>query len=209
MSHFRSHLRTRVGGGIAVGVLVAAAVLGMAGSASAHNYLVSSTPKAGATLTTLPAEFVITTNEPVLDLSGHGAGFALQVKDAAGKFYGDGCLTVSGPGMTEAGALGAAGKYTVIWQIVSADGHVVSDTYDFTWAPPASFTPSAGSTSAPNCDGKTGGSAAAPTTATPPAAQPRANVGLVFGIGGGVVGLGIILTVVLLVVGRTKRAPTP
>ena len=187
--------------------LVAASVLGLAAPALAHNYLVSSTPKSGETLTKLPERFTITTNEGLLDLSGHGAGFALQIKDASGRYYGDGCVTVDGPSMSVPAAIGAAGKYTAIWQIVSADGHVVSDQFPFTWAPSGSFTPSKSFTTAQNCGGKSGGTAASPTTGTTAAPQ-NASLGLVLGIGGGILGLGIILTVVLLLVGR-KRAPAP
>src|SRR5476651_2631157 len=109
---------------LALGSLVVlASVLGIASPAFAHNFLVSSTPAAGQTLTTLPSRFIITTNEGLLDLSGHGAGFAFDVEDAHHRFYGDGCVTVTGPSMSIAPAIGAAGKYRVVWQIVSADGH--------------------------------------------------------------------------------------
>lgn len=209
MTRIRRRQNPPIGAALAITALVAASVLGIASSASAHNYLVSSTPKSGSTLTTLPPEFVITTNEGLLDLSGHGAGFALQVKDSAGMFYGTGCLTVDGPAMSVPAALGAAGKYTVIWQVVSADGHVVSDTFPFTWAPPASFTPSKGVSTAPNCNGQTGGPAAQQTTTTQSIVQPKANLGLVLGIGGGIVGLGIVLTIVLLVAGRRRKPSTP
>ena len=118
---------------VAIGAaLVAASVLGLAGPASAHNFLVSSTPSAGKTLTALPDAFTITTNEGLLDLSGHGAGFAFDIEDSHGQFYGDGCVTVTGSSMSIDPTIGAAGKYRVLWQIVSADGHVVSNSYSFT-----------------------------------------------------------------------------
>jgi methionine-rich copper-binding protein CopC len=203
--------RTRVGVvlgglGLALGGLgvIAASVLGVAAPAFAHNYLVSSTPKSGQTLTALPARFVVTTNEGLLDLSGHGSGFALQIRDAAGKYYGDGCVTVNGPAMSVTAQIGAAGKYTALWQVVSADGHVVSDDFPFTWAPSGSFTPSAAHATPQNCGGKSGGAAAAtPTAASTP---QNASLGIVLGVGGGVVGLGIVLTVILLLVGRRRKA---
>lgn len=128
-------------------------VLGIAASAQAHNYLVSSTPKADETLTALPPSFVITTNDVLLNIDGKGAGFAIEVTDAAGKYYGDGCVSIEGPAMSMKSALGAAGKYRVTWQAVSTDGHTVSDVYDFTWQPPKSFAPAAGSLTAPDCNG--------------------------------------------------------
>lgn len=127
--------------------------LGAADSAMAHNYLVSSTPTAGETLTTLPSEFEITTNDVLLNIDGNGSGFALQVTDSAGRYYGDGCIRVTGPSMTTNAALGRAGTYTVTWQVVSTDSHIVSDAYTFTWKPPQGFTASAGSTRVPDCHG--------------------------------------------------------
>ena len=186
-----------------------ASVLGFASPAFAHNFLVSSTPAAGQTLTSLPSKFIITTNEGLLDLSGHGAGFAFDIEDANHQFYGDGCVSVDGPSMTIAPAIGAAGKYRVIWQIVSADGHIVSNEYSFTWAPTETFTPAVGSSHPQNCGGKSGGTAPPdPHLGVDTTRQPTANLGLVLGIGGGVVGLGVILTLVILLAGRRKK-PTP
>jgi methionine-rich copper-binding protein CopC len=191
---------------LAGGILVAASVLGLAGPAFAHNYLVSSTPSAGQTLTKLPSRFIITTNEGLLDLSGHAAGFAFDIEDASGKFYGNGCVTVTGPSMSIAPTIGAAGKYRVLWQIVSADGHVVSNEYSFTWKPSASFTPATGASHPQDCGGKSGGTAPPdPNLGQDAYAAPSANIGLVIGIGGGIVALGIALTIVLLVVGRKKK----
>lgn len=117
-------------------LVTAAAVLGgVALPAQAHNVLVASTPAAGETLTVLPAEFSITTNEPLLDTGGAGNSFALQVRDAGGLFYGDGCVTVVDATMSATAALGAAGAYTMLWQAVSADGHTVSGEIPFTWTP--------------------------------------------------------------------------
>ncbi|HEX4442372.1 MAG TPA: copper resistance CopC family protein [Galbitalea sp.] len=187
-------------------VLIAASVLGIAGPAFAHNYLVSSDPASGATLSTLPSRFIITTNEGLLDLSGHGAGFAFDVEDAHHRYYGNGCVTVTGPSMSIAPVIGAAGKYKVIWQIVSADGHIVSNEYNFTWKPSGAFTPAVGASHPQDCGGKSGGVAPPdPHLGTDAFAKPSANLGLVLGIGGGVVGLGVILTLILLLAGRKKK----
>lgn len=172
--------------------------LGIAASAQAHNYLVSSTPKAGETLTALPPSFVITTNDILLNIDGKGAGFAIEVTDAAGKYYGDGCVTIDGPAMSMKSALGAEGKYTVTWQAVSTDGHTVSDTYDFSWQPPSSFTPADGSTTAPDCNGTL--SPQAKTSAEQGSSTSRAAdsgaLGTVLWIGGAflAVALAVILT---------------
>lgn len=143
-----------------LGVFVAAAsLLGAPLAAQAHNYLVESTPSDGEVLTALPESFEITTNEALLESAGVG-GFALEIQDANGLFYGDGCVTVDGPTMEAAAAVGEAGDYTLIWQVVSADGHTVSDTIDFSWQPADTTAAVAeGSAEAPVCattEGETG-----------------------------------------------------
>jgi hypothetical protein len=188
--------------------IVAASVLGLAAPAWAHNYLVSSDPAAGQVLTKLPHRFIITTNEGLLDLSGHGSGFAFDVEDAHHTFYGNGCVTVTGPSMSIAPVIGAPGKYTVIWQIVSADGHIVSNSFTFTWKPSGAFTPAVVSSHPQDCHGLSGGTAPPhPHLGTDAFSKPSANLGLVLGIGGGAVGLGVILTLVILLTSR-RRKPT-
>ncbi|MER3394236.1 MAG: copper resistance protein CopC, partial [Microcella pacifica] len=126
----------------------------MAGSAlpaSAHNAVVSTTPEEGETLTEVPEFFVVTTNEAMLDVGGEGAGFAIQVTDGSGLFYGDGCVDVGGPSMSTPAALGEAGDYTMAFQYVSADGHTLSDTLEFRYEPAAGAEASAGSPVPPTC----------------------------------------------------------
>ncbi len=140
---------------IGVGALVVlGSVLAVAGPAEAHNYLVSSTPTVGATLTTLPRDFSVITNGVLLNINKEGSGFALQIRDAKGLYYGDGCVKVDGPGISMEAAIGAPGKYTITWQVISTDGHTVSNTYPFTWAPAGTATASTGQKAAPDCNGK-------------------------------------------------------
>ncbi|WIB36835.1 copper resistance CopC family protein [Curtobacterium sp. MCJR17_043] len=124
--------------------IAGSAVLGLAAPASAHNYLVSATPAADSTLTELPESFAITTNDRLLDIGDTDSGFAFRVVGPDGEYFEDGCVDVDGPTMTTAAALGDSGEYTVEWQIISADGHTVSDSYDFTWDAPAGFSPRSG-----------------------------------------------------------------
>lgn len=137
-------------------------VLGAAAPAAAHNYVVSSTPAEGETLTEVPAAFVITTNDILLDLTGEAAGFGMVISDANGGFYGDGCVTVDGRSMSTAAALGAAGDYTLTFQLVSADGHTLSDTITFRYEPASEATASPALDSAPQCPGS--GNASGDTT---------------------------------------------
>lgn len=190
---------------VAVGALVVAGpVLAITSPAQAHNYLVSSTPSDGATLTQLPEKFEITTNGPLLTLDGSTGGFAMEVKDAAGAYYGDGCVTVEGPSMTAAAALGAPGDYTLLWQVVSSDGHTVSGELGFTWAPDAGQPQSTGSATAPDCHGTAAGDAPPPSTAKP---EPRSNADLgdVLWIGGAIGAVLVAGLVTLLVLGRKAK----
>lgn len=137
---------------LAITALVGAAVLVAATPAWAHSEIVDSTPEAGETLTALPDAFSVTASETLLDLGGQGV-FELQIRDAAGDYYGDGCVDVVDATMSADPALGASGEYTMIWQVVSADGHPVSGEIDFTWEAPADFEPAVGVGVAPRCGG--------------------------------------------------------
>jgi hypothetical protein len=200
----------------AVLALAAAAVLGAAvpvlgpvTPADAHNYLVSSTPKAGEVLTVLPKEFVITTNDVLLNIDGNGSGFAIQVTDAAGRYFGDGCITIEGPGMSMPAALGRAGEYTVTWQVISTDGHTVSDSYTFTWQPPVGFAPSAGSTKAPDCNGTASinRSPASGTGRTAATTVDPGTLSTVLWIGGAILAVGAAVILTLVFTGRKKKTP--
>ncbi|WIB12156.1 copper resistance protein CopC [Curtobacterium sp. MCPF17_052] len=128
-------------GTLAALTLVGGAVLGLVAPASAHNYVVSATPAANSTLTELPKTFAITTNDRLLDIGDTDSGFAFRIVGPDGRYFEDGCVDVEGPTMSTAAALGKSGEYQAEWQIISADGHTVSDSYDFTWKAPAGFTP--------------------------------------------------------------------
>ena len=202
----------RVAAALVAGALVVAGVLGTASAAQAHNYLVASTPTAGEKLTALPDAFVITTNEPLLTVGGSTGGFALQVLDAKGLHYETGCVTVEGSSMTMADPrLGAAGAYVVEWQVVSEDGHPVSDSIPFTWAPPADAEPSIGTASAPACGDAlptaepTDAPSAPPTAPSAPDRSADIPVADVLWIGGALVAVGAAVGIAILVLGRRTR----
>lgn len=115
----------------------AAALLSLAAvsPASAHNFVVSTTPGEGASITAVPERFDVVTNEEMLDIAGDGTGFALQVTDAAGQFYGDGCLAVDGATLSMPATLGEAGTYTLAYQFISSDSHTLSGEFTFDYAP--------------------------------------------------------------------------
>lgn len=190
---------------LAIGLAVLA-TLTVAGPASAHNQVVSSTPSSGQTLTELPSEFRIVTNEALLDLGGQGRGFAFEIRDAAGRFYENGCVTIADATMTTPAALGAPGAYTVIYQLVSADGHTVSGEIPFTWAPSGAVTASKGAASPPSCPGSTE-KAQAPSSGTGSDGTRNSTVPLgdVLWIGGVLLAVALAVVITLVVTTRRRR----
>ncbi|WP_431278915.1 copper resistance CopC family protein [Leifsonia poae] len=205
---------------VAAAAAVALALLPVAG-ASAHDYLVSSDPSAGATVTTPVEQVSLTFNDRVLDLSGDGSSSLVEVTDASGRHFETGCAMTADTVVSAPVALGPEGAYTVTYQIVSADGHTVSNSYAFTYQPPAGTVAGAGSDS-PAC--KKGGEptqSPSATATTPAGAQPTEtagtaaptaaaddsnNLGLVIGIGVGIVVLAIIGVLIVVLTSRRKPA---
>ena len=144
--------------------LAGAAVLVTAAPAWAHSAIVASTPEEGETLTELPEAFSVTANETLLDLGGQGV-FQLQIRDADGGYYGDGCVEIVDAVMSAEPAIGESGDYTMLWQVVSADGHPVSGEIPFSWEAPADFEPAAAHHDVPVCGEDPD---AAPTPLAPP-----------------------------------------
>jgi methionine-rich copper-binding protein CopC len=208
-------------------VLAAGLVLVPAAGASAHDYLVGSDPAADATVTAPLDEVTLTFNDRVLDLSGDGSSSLVTVTGpAAGtRHFETGCATTADTTVSAPVALGAAGSYTIKYQIVSADGHTVSNSYSFTYQPPA------GTVEAPGSDTATCGKAAfeTPTTpggdATTQASEPAGgsrptesagsplptataddpgDLGLVIGIAVGIVVLALVGVLVVVLTSRRK-----
>jgi len=194
-------------------VLAACALaLAPAAGASAHDYLVDSSPKANSVVTAPPSKVRLTFDDIVLDLSGDGSSALLQVTgpDGASRHFETGCPTIAGRDVTAPVALGGAGKYLVTWQIVSADGHTVSDSIAFTYKPAAGTTAAQGSASRPACGGTTSTASAAPATTDGQQNTPDSSeLGIVITIGGIIVGLAIIGVVVVLLTTRRRTAGSP
>ena len=198
-------MRRALAAGAAIAVLVGAVVLGVAAPASAHNQVVSTTPASGATLTALPARFSIVTNLPLLDINGTGNGFALQIRSSSGRYYGDGCLAIVDATMSEKAAIGPAGDYTVLWQLVSQDGHTVSGSYPFSWRPPSGFTPSRGFSAPQECGRVGTASTAAPGN---PDAERSSTVPIadVLWIGGALLAVAVAVVIAIVVLSRRATA---
>lgn len=199
-------------------LLAAASVLGFSAAATAHNYVVSATPSEGETLTTLPARFEITTNDNLLDVTGSANAFGFDVIDADGLYYGDGCIAVEGATMWTDAALGAAGAYTISYQLVSADGHTVSGEYAFTWAPEQGQPVSQGYETAAKCGVDREPVPTTEPTSEPtdePTAKPTAEPGAeapggvldeVLWIAGSVAAIVVLVLVAYAVLGRRKTS---
>ncbi|MBF4461950.1 MULTISPECIES: copper resistance CopC family protein [unclassified Rathayibacter] len=199
--------RIMVAGGLTAAGAAALLVLGAAGPAAAHDSLLETVPAAGES-TSAVSEISLTFTDNLLNLGGESNAFAIQVIGPDGRHYSDGCTTLIGPTITAPAALGGAGEYEVLWQVVSADGHPISETYTFDYAP-ADGTPSSdGASSVPACgqEPTEQDSAAAEEDAPASTASEAAPSGVVLGlsIGAGVAAVVAALTVFL--VRRMRRS---
>ncbi|MFN4002322.1 copper resistance protein CopC [Microcella sp.] len=217
-------IRTRTAPLFATLALTAALALAPAAAAMAHDPVTTSTPSPGQVLTTVPEVFSVSTNQPMLDLSGDAAGFGLQVTDAAGLYYGDGCLTVAGDTLSMPATLGAAGEYTLTYQYVSSDGHTLSDTIAFSFAPVDAAEARPGLAEPPVCgqplpepsSSATTEPQPEPTTAATPVAEAADDaadesavvLGIIAAIVAGLVVLGVVIAV-LARRGRSSGAAEP
>jgi copper transport protein len=110
-------------------VLAALSLLAAPAVASAHAFLVQSTPAAGQRLRVTPRSLTLAFTEPVVQGSVH-----LQVKAAAGSPIKTGRIVLASGGSTVAVSLPPlpTGVYLVDWQVVSAqDGHFSSGEFAF------------------------------------------------------------------------------
>jgi methionine-rich copper-binding protein CopC len=184
------------------GVVVAAAVgaaFGGAPAASAHDSLVSATPSSEETVSTA-SEVVLTFSANLLGTDG---GNEVIVVGPDSRHYETDCTALAGPTLTTPVRLGPAGDYQVTWRAVSSDGHPVSGTYAFAYAPAAGESVAEGAATSP-CAAVAAQQESAPD-ATAPAAAPS---GLVIGLSvGGLAVIVVGVVVVLLVRPRRKDEP--
>lgn len=188
--------------GAMAGIVVAAAVgaaFGGAPAASAHDSLVSATPSSEETVSTA-SEVVLTFSANLLGTDG---GNEVIVVGPDSRHYETDCTALAGPTLTTPVQLGPAGDYQVTWRAVSSDGHPVSGTYAFAYAPAAGESVAEGAATSP-CASVAAQQESAPD-ATAPAAAPS---GLVIGLSvGGLAVIVVGVVVVLLVRPRRKDEP--
>ncbi|MEO5318614.1 copper resistance protein CopC [Arthrobacter sp. CC3] len=135
----------------------AAAVLSAAAPASAHDAAESSSPAQGATVATPPEKVSVAFNKDPLAL-----GSQIQVKDAAGVNWAEGPVEIVDNVASQKLRAGApAGKFTVVWRVVSSDSHPIEGTFSFTATAAA-----AGSGSASPAPGSSAPDSSAPGSST-------------------------------------------
>jgi copper transport protein len=115
-----------LGRGIA---LCLATIGGLAGVASAHASLLSSTPSNNEVVAAAPDEVVLTFDEAVR-APGDGG---ITVIGPAGETVSRGATESSEGGSVQAQRIDAAGRgtHTVSWRLASEDGHVIAGSYVF------------------------------------------------------------------------------
>ncbi|MEQ0562708.1 copper resistance CopC family protein [Amycolatopsis sp. NEAU-NG30] len=179
------------------GVLVAlaltgVAVLGTATPALAHNVLISSDPANGSSVATGPAKISLTFDQYV-----QGADVnQIAVTGPGGGQWAEGPISVVNNVISAPlRPLGPAGKYTIGYRVLSADGHPVTGELSFTLTTAGTGTPAA-----VDAARSPGGSAQA-------APQPSSSTGVPIWvwIAGAVVLLAIGLTVALRSGGKIEE----
>ncbi|MDD1475893.1 copper resistance CopC family protein [Arthrobacter sp. H16F315] len=119
--------------------IFAAVLLGAVAPASAHDVAESTSPAAGATVATPPAQVSVTFSKNPL-----GLGAQIVVNTGDGANWADGAVEIVDNVASQRLKPGApAGPYTVAWRVASSDGHPIEGTFTFTATAGA-----AGSTSA-------------------------------------------------------------
>ena len=172
-------------GAATVALVVAAASIGLAGTALAHPALLGSRPAAGAELVASPSELSVTFSEPVA-VSGdalvvHGPQGLIELVEAPAGVDG-GRTVVARPAV----AL-PAGSYTFGWTVVAGDGDLLTGTVVFTVSAAAATTPARPPPYSPvDPDGAAGGSTAGAATGV--ALRWLLFLGLSLALGGAVGG---------------------
>lgn len=170
-------------------LLSGVAVLVTATPALAHNVLISSDPGDGSSVAAGPPKVSLTFDQQVQG----GDVNQIAVTGPDGKQWAEGSISVVDNVISAAlRPLGPAGKYTIGYRVLSADGHPVSGELTFTLAKAGNGTPA------------TQDAAKAPGAASSSASSTSSSTGLPIWvwIAGAVVLLALGLTVALRTGGR-------
>ncbi|WP_295013021.1 copper resistance CopC family protein [uncultured Microbacterium sp.] len=179
-------IRGRLLAALAAGGLGAVLAVAGASAASAHDTLEQTDPASGATVKTLSAVTLTFNADPL----GTDGATVVQVVGPDRKYYETACPDLNGTDVVSPAALGPSGTYEVLWRVVSSDGHPISGSYTFSYAPDGSASPAAHGSATPKCGPKAASSTAPDAAAPAEGADPGVWIGL--GIGAVVlVGVGV------------------
>jgi len=90
---------------------------------------VSSFPSANSTVVDFPMEVMLTFNEELLKVGQENPN-KVEVFDESGALVSGGSV-LSGASIAAPVGINGNGAYTVKYRVVSKDGHVIEDSYDF------------------------------------------------------------------------------
>lgn len=188
-------------------VALAVVLVGPVGAASAHDELVATDPAAGAVLTEAPDTLTLSFSAELLPEPG---ATEVRVTDAGGTTLAEGAPVISGTTVTQA-LLPGAGDYSVLWRVVSSDGHPISGEYSFTVdapEPEPAPTPTATTSELPSASAEPEPSASAAPAVTDTGAPASDDDASTFSpwIIGAIVGVLVLGAVVYLLVARARRA---
>lgn len=179
-----------------------ALVLGLPSAAFAHDRLVSSDPADGAQLDTAPQAITLTFSDTPLDVSPQ-----VRVTGADGTVIADGAPEIDGTTATLPLPNGVpAGRTTVQWRVVSADGHPIEGQFGFDVAQGSSSSSSAAPSSSQTPSASSARSSAPAAPSTSATSTQKAATGLNPLIVAGIVSaLVLAVAIALIVLGRRRR----
>jgi methionine-rich copper-binding protein CopC len=124
----------------AAATLASAGLLLAAAPAQAHDELESTDPAADSTVEALPDHLTLTFSGVLATDAGASE---VAVTDSAGTSLVDGAPVVADTVLTQQLTGTASGAITVLWKVVSSDGHPISGEYSFTVTGAPTPTPTA------------------------------------------------------------------
>ena len=181
--------------------LVAAIFVLPAGPASAHSELLESTPADGDTLTSAPRQVQLVFGENVQE---QGGAIVVEAADGTRVDQPRTFATDANVATVQLTSNAPAGKYTVTFRVVSADGHIVSDSFGYQLTPSPTATPASSdtaTTSAPAAD-----SDSSPVAGTNDADE-GSGTSVIWVLGLGAIGVALVAAMIAVVVrGRRERS---
>jgi methionine-rich copper-binding protein CopC len=108
-----------------------AAIIGVSSPAMAHSDEVKTSPETGSTVEAGRIPISLAFAEELLT-GDESISHEIVVANEAGALIPALCANAEGFDLSSAAAIDQPGKYTVTWRTVSADGHPVDGTFDFT-----------------------------------------------------------------------------